>query len=47
MLGKLEGRSRSGQLWMRCLDGITDSMDMCGQALGVGGGQGGLECVSP
>ena len=28
MLGKTEGRSRSGRQRMRCLDGITDSMDM-------------------
>ena len=28
MLGKIEGRSRRGQLRMRWLDGITDSMDM-------------------
>ena len=28
MLGKMEGRKRRGQQGMRCLDGITDSMDM-------------------
>ena len=28
MLGKVEGRRRRGQQWMRWLDGITDSMDM-------------------
>ena len=28
MLGKIEGRRRSGQQRMRRLDGITDSMDM-------------------
>ena len=28
MLGKIEGRRRRGQQWMRCLDGLTDSMDM-------------------
>ena len=28
MLGKIEGRRRRGQQWMRLLDGITDSMDM-------------------
>ena len=32
LLGKIEGRSRSGQQRMRLLDGITDSMDM-----GLGG----------
>ena len=30
---------------MRCLDGITDSMDMgLGGLMGVGDGQGGLAC---
>ena len=28
MLVKIEGRRRRGQQRMRCLDGITDSMDM-------------------
>ena len=28
MLGKIEGRRRRGKQRMRCLDGITDSMDM-------------------
>ena len=28
MLGKIEGRRRKGQQRMRCLDGITDLMDM-------------------
>ena len=28
MLGKIEGRRRSGQQRVRWLDGITDSMDM-------------------
>ena len=32
MLGKIEGRRRRGQQRMRCLDGITDSMNM-----GLGG----------
>ena len=32
MLGKIEGRKRKGGQRMRCLDGITDSMDM-----GLGG----------
>ena len=28
MLGKIEGGRRKGPQRMRCLDGITDSMDM-------------------
>ena len=28
MLGEIEGRRRRGQQRMRCLNGITDSMDM-------------------
>ena len=28
MLGKIEGRRRRGQQRMRCLDGISESMDM-------------------
>ena len=28
MLGKIEGRKRRGRQRMRCVDGITDSMDM-------------------
>ena len=28
MLGKIEDRSRRGRQWIRCLDGITDTMDM-------------------
>ena len=28
MLGKVKGRRRRGQQSMRCLDSITDSMDM-------------------
>ena len=32
MLGKTEGRRKRGQQRMRCLDGITDWMDM-----GLGG----------
>ena len=32
MLGKIEGKRRTGQQRMRWLDGITDSMDM-----GLGG----------
>ena len=29
MLGKIEGGRRRGQWRMRCLDDLTDSMDMC------------------
>ena len=48
MLGKIEGGRRRGQQRMRLLDGITDSMGYeFEQALGVGDGQGGLECCSP
>ena len=47
MLGKIEGRRRRGRERMRCLDGITDSVDMgLGVLLGVGDGQGGLACCS-
>ena len=28
MLGKIEGRKRRGLQRMRCLDGLTDSMDI-------------------
>ena len=28
MLGKTEGKRRKGQQMMRCLDGITDSVEM-------------------
>ena len=28
MLGKIEGKRKRGQQKMRCLNGITDSMDM-------------------
>ena len=46
MLGKIEGRRRKGQLRMRYLDGITDSVDIFEQALGDGDEQGSLVCCS-
>ena len=33
MLGKIEGGRRRGQQRMRCLDGITDSMDVSSSKL--------------
>ena len=47
MLGKIEGRRRRGRQRMRCLDDITDSMDVSLEAPGVGDGQGSLVCCSP
>ena len=44
MLGGIEGRRRRGRQRMRCLDGITDSMDKSEWTPGVGDGQGGLAC---
>ena len=44
MLGKIEGRRRSGQQRMRWLGGITDSMDMNLRTLGNSGGQRRLSC---
>ena len=47
MLGKIEGRRRGRQM-KRCLEGITDSVDMSlSKPLGVGDGQGSLVCCSP
>ena len=45
MVGKIEGGRRRGWQRMRWLDSITNSMDMCEQALGVGYGQGSLTSV--
>ena len=47
MLGKIEGKRRSGQQRMRWLDGITNSMDMFEQAPRVGGGQRSQVCCDP
>ena len=44
MLGKITGRRRKGWQMMRCLDDITDSIDMNS---GVGEEQGSLTCCSP
>ena len=44
MLRGIGGRRRRGRQRMRRLDGITDSMDMSLNKLGVGNGQGGLAC---
>ena len=46
MLGKTEGKNRSGWQRMRWLDSITDSMDMSEQTVGVSEGQGSLTCCS-
>ena len=45
MLGKIEGGRRRGQQRMRCLDGITNSMDTSlSKTLGDNGGQRSLVC---
>ena len=46
MLGKIEGRRRRGRQRMILLDGITDTVDIHLDGLGVGDGQGGLACCS-
>ena len=45
MLGKTESRRRRARQRMRCLDGVTDSMDMS-ETLGDREGQGNLACCS-
>ena len=48
MLGKIEGGKRRGLQSIRCLDGITDTMDMSlSKRQGNGGGQRSLVCWSP
>ena len=45
MLGKIKGGRSRGRQRMRCLDGITDSVDMRFEwTPGVSDGQGGLAC---
>ena len=46
VLGKIQG-GRRGWHRMTWFDGITGSMDVFEQALGVGHGQGSLVCCSP
>ena len=46
MLGKIEGKRGRGQQRMRCLDGITESMDMSLSKLKLKDG-GSLVCFSP
>ena len=47
MLGKTEGGRRRGRQRMRCLDGITDTMDVgLGELLELVRDLGGLACCS-
>ena len=47
MLGKMEGRRKTGRQRMKWLDDITDSMDEFRQTPGDNGGQGSLVSCSP
>ena len=47
LLGKMEGRRRTGRQRMRGLEGIIHSGPEFEQGLGDGGGQGSLACCSP
>ena len=47
LLGKIEGKRRSGQQRTRWLDGITESLDMDLSKLVDSKGQGSLVCCSP
>ena len=47
MLGKIEGKRRRGQQRMRCLHGITNSMDMKLSKLQEVVEDGSLACCSP
>ena len=47
MLGKIEGERRRGRQRMRCLDCLSDLMDMSLSKLRVADGRGGLACCSP
>ena len=47
MLGKVEGKKQRGQQGMKCLDSITDSMDISLSKLKLLQGQASLACCSP